>query len=146
MAVTGGDKLVKHLAGIAARVREANTVSVGFLEGATYPDGTSVPMVAAINEFGAPARGQPPRPFFRNMIAQDGPGWGDQVAAVLKATDYDAPRSLQLMGEEIRGQLQDSILQLVDPPLAPSTVAAKGFDKPLIDTSVMLNSVDYEVT
>jgi hypothetical protein len=54
-ALTGGDKLMAYLATINQRVLAAGTdphVNVGFLEGATYPDGTSVPMIAAQNEFG----------------------------------------------------------------------------------------------
>jgi hypothetical protein len=41
--------------------------------------------------------------------------------------------------------LQQSIRDTNDPPLAQATIARKGFAKPLIDTSVMINSVDYEV-
>ena len=42
---------------------------------AKYPDGTSVALVAAFNEYGSPSRGQPPRPFFRNMIARNEASW-----------------------------------------------------------------------
>lgn len=143
--ISGGDKLEKALAEIAKKVSKPGTLNVGFLEGATYPDGTSVPMVAAIQEFGAPAKGIPPRPFFRNMIAAKSPEWGDGVAQALKAKDYDTTEALNLVGEGIKGQLQDSIKTTNSPPLAPSTVKAKGFDTPLIDTGHMLNSVDFEV-
>ena len=49
------------------------------------------------------------------------------------------------MGLGIKGQLQQSIIETNAPPLAESTVARKGFEKPLVDTSHMLNSVDFEV-
>jgi len=49
------------------------------------------------------------------------------------------------MGELIQGELQGSIRDLTSPALAASTVRAKGFDKPLIDSGVMLRSVDFEV-
>lgn len=143
-----GAKLQQALTKIAKNLAPAGgkpQVKVGFLSGATYPDGTSVAMVAAVNAFGAPSRGQPPRPFFQNMIAQHGKQWPDQVAKLLKAHDYDARIVLGLMGELIVGQLKQSINDLVEPPLAPSTIAAKGFDKPLIETSHMINSADYEV-
>lgn len=126
-------------------------VSVGFMEGATYPDGTPVAAVAFWNEFGKPVhRGngdyfQLPRPFFRQMIAKESPAWGRKMAKLAKATDYDGPRVLGLMGEDIKGALAQSINDFTAPPLAPSTVAAKGFEKPLIDTSHMLNSITYEV-
>ncbi|WP_423786270.1 hypothetical protein [Klebsiella aerogenes] len=53
---------------------------------------------------------------------------------------------MQKVGEIIKGQLQNSIRQLTDPPLAQSTIEQKGSDKPLILTGHMLNSVDYEVS
>lgn len=120
-------------------------VKVGFLEGATYPDGTPVALIAAIQNFGAPARGIPPRPFFSNMITEKGPGWGGKLARVLKAANYDTATALGRMGEGIAGQLRTSINETNSPALADSTIAAKGFDKPLIDTGHMWNSIAYEV-
>ena len=142
---SGGAKLQMKLAELAAKVSKKGAVQVGFLEGSTYPDGTPVPMVAAIDEFGAPSRGQPPRPYFRNMIAAKSPDWGDQLGKQLKNADYDAEIALGLMGKGIEGQLQDSINQFTSPGLADSTIKKKGFDKPLVDTSHMVNSVNSEV-
>lgn len=142
----GGDKLRAALANMARELGSGgSTVRVGFLEGATYPNGTSVPMVAAINEFGAPSHGQPPRPFFRRMIAAKEHEWAPALALQLKAMNYDAGRALDRIGEGIAGQLKQSIVDLVDPPLAPSTIARKGFPKPLIDKGVLLQSVSHEV-
>ncbi len=143
--ISGGSGLEAALDRIARKLRRGGTVRVGFLEGATYPDGTSVPLVAAINEFGAPSRGQPPRPFFRRMIAAKSGEWPKAIEDLLKANEYDAARTLALMGEGIKGQLQQSIVDLVDPPLSPSTVRGKGSTKPLIDSGVMLASISYEV-
>jgi hypothetical protein len=141
----GGADLRRALSEMSARLGREGTLRVGFLENSTYPDGTSVPMVAAINEFGAPSRGQPPRPFFRNMIAEHQNEWPRAIEANLISTRFDVERTLELVGEGIASQLRQSIVDLVDPPLAASTIRAKGFDKPLIDTSVMLNSVGHEV-
>ena len=143
--ISGGDKLRAALDKIARKLKSGGTVRVGFLEGATYPDGTSVALVAAINEFGAPSRGQPPRPFFRRMIAAKQGEWPAAIEAGLKANDYDVARTLAQAGEGIAGQLRQSIVDLVDPPLAASTIKAKGSSKPLVDTGHMLNSVEFEV-
>jgi hypothetical protein len=143
--VTGGEKLQAKLQAMAGAVTSAESVKVGFLAGAIYPNGTPVALVAAIQEFGAPRAGIPPRPFFRNMIAAKSPEWGPATAALLIANDYDAAKTLKQVGEAVAGQLRQSIVDLVDPPLAPITIRAKGFSKPLIDTGHMLNSVDYEV-
>lgn len=140
----GGNSWQKALDAISEKVTKASEVQVGFLENARYPDGTLVAMVAAINEYGKPPS-QPPRPFFRNMINQHSDEWGQQTAKLLKSHDYAADATLADMGELIKGELQQSITEFTSPPLKASTIAAKGFDKPLVDTGVMLRSVDYAV-
>ncbi|WP_375157016.1 hypothetical protein [Enterobacter ludwigii] len=143
---SGGAALEAKLSELAEKLGDGKTLRVGFLEGATYPDGQSVPMVAAANEYGDPAMNRPPRPFFRNMIADKSPEWPQDIAKIAEATGYDAEKMLGLMGEHIKGQLQGSIRDLMEPALSPVTIAKKGFSKPLILHGVMLNSVDYDVT
>jgi len=121
-------------------------VESGFLADKTYPTGEKVALIAALNEWGAPSHGQPPRPFFRNMIAKNSPQWSDQVRKVLAATDYDVRLTLERMGFLLDRQLVESIDALTSPPLAPATIARKGFDKPLVDSGVMRNSVSHRVT
>lgn len=176
VAFTGGDKLLTKLREISNSVEQGGTVNVGFLEGATYPNGTSVPMVAAIQEFGAPRAGIPPRPFFRNMIAAHSDEWGDQLAAALKSFDYDVAKALDFMGQDIQGELRQSIIDTNAPPLSEITLMLRQMraenpnlvvtgrtvgeaaariaagehpsgvsTKPLVDTGVLLRSVDYEV-
>lgn len=142
--LSGGDALHKALEDIARKMG-GGEVSVGFMEGATYPDGTPVAGVAFWNEYGIPRRNQPPRPFFRTMIANESPTWAPKMAKLAKATDYDAGRTLGMMGEDIKGALQKSINDFQTPALSPTTIEAKGFAKPLIETSHMLNSIAYEV-
>ncbi len=140
----GGQALVKRLEELAQKLGDGGTLRVGFLEGATYPDGTPVALVAAVNEFGRPDRNQPPRPFFRGMISEKQKDWPRALGAVAKNNDYDIDKTLGQMGEGIKGQLQESIRSLDSPPLAPVTVARKGFAKPLIDSGHLIASVDYE--
>jgi len=183
---SGGDSIQRKLEEIAKRLGKSELLKVGFLEGATYPDGTPVAQIAAVQEFGGeidvPARTQdinfkqakngavgnrfvkkdkanftqtvtvpaykiviPPRPFFRKMIWSQSKGWGALISKALKQSDYDIDKALHKTGEIIRGQLQNSIRQLNDPPLARSTIREKGSEKPLILTGHMLNSVDFEV-
>ena len=152
----GGGKLLQKLEDTVKVTAGKPVLRVGFLEGKTEADGTPVPMVAAWNEFGDGSK-RPPRPFFRNMIAAKGGKWPDEIAKILPTTGFDATKTLLLMGVRISGQLRQSIVDLVSPPLAPSTIARKsrggvkkvagafGPEKPLVDTGTMLNSVDYEV-
>lgn len=147
--IKGGDKLAKVLREIAARLGGAGAaVKVGFLEGATYPGsadnpGLTVAQVAFWNNFGTIKA--PARPFFSNAIAEKSPEWGGDLGKALKASNYDAKTAMNIMGEVIKGQIVQSIVDTNSPPLAPSTAKRKGFDKPLIDTGVMQRAVDYAV-
>ena len=143
--IRGGEKFEAAMADLARRLGRPATLKVGFLGNATYPDGKPVAMIAAINEYGAPSRGQPPRPFFRRMINAKQGEWPAAIAGVLQAQGNDVEKAFDIAGAAIAGQLRQSIVDLVDPPLAPSTIARKGHDKPLVDTSHMLKSVDHEV-
>lgn len=160
MKLTGGSKFEDAIKELVKKLDKPYTLRVGFLEGATYPDGTKVAEVAIFNEFGRTVTVtrkrsvknelggsyyQLPRPFFRNMIAEKSSSWPKGIAYQLKATNYDVELTLVRAGQKIKAQLQKSIRDLKTPPLAPSTIRRKGFSKPLIDTGQMLKSVDYEI-
>lgn len=119
--VKGGDKLDMFLVKTARRVSGATELRVGYMGAATYPDGTSVALVAAVNEFGSPSKGIPPRPSFRNMITKNSPGWAATLGKALTHYDWDAAQALDAMGEVMMGQLQESILETNEPPNAPVT-------------------------
>lgn len=143
----GTEAVMRALEKIAERMG-GGAVEVGFMSNATYPDGTPVAAVAYWNEFGKGSENgefQPPRPFFRRMIAKESDTWPKKMARLAKATNYDGPRVLALMGEDIKGALQQSINDFSSPGLKAGTVEAKGFAKPLIETSHMLNSITYKV-
>ena len=175
MELKGGKKLAEALGAIAKALGEKKTLRVGFLAGAKYPDGTPVAMVAAIQEFGAPAARIPPRPYFRTMIADKRREWPKGLAVQLKEAGYDADLALRRTGEAIKGQLQQSIADVTSPALSPVTLmlrkwypsdhspitgrivgaaaravadgesSAGASTKPLVWTGHLLNSVDYEV-
>jgi hypothetical protein len=153
--IKGGEALQKALRQIAENLKNGATVRVGFLSGATYArlgkkgadfsGGKSVAMIAAIQNFGAPARGIPPRPFFSNMVKDKSPSWPKAIELNLRQTNYDAKLTMERMGAGIKRQLQQSIIDMNSPPLSAKTIKRKGFAKPLVDSGHMLNSVDYEV-
>jgi len=144
--LSGGDKLQQALRDLADKLSDGGEVQVGFFPDATYPDGTSVALVASIQEFGALSRGIPPRPFFRNAIADHGGEWADEIGPLLQSTGYDTTKTLRLMGKIMVADVQQSIIDLTDPPLTPATIKRKGFDTPLIDTGQMLKSVKAVVS
>lgn len=145
---SGLDKYLKDM----EEKLNASEVRAGFLEGATYPDGTSVAMVAARNEYGDPSNNQLPRPFFRNAIAEHQDEWSGSVARGLRA-GIAAQDVLEVVGAQIVGDIKGSIATLMEPKLSDATIRARrnrkvmpnDSTKPLVDTRVMINSVDYEV-
>ena len=145
MKLRGGDKIIIKLAEISSSAKNASYVRVGFLSGSTYPDGTSVALVAAVQDFGSPRNNIPSRPFFRNMIRDKSVEWPVTLGKLMVRNKYNSHTSLGQMGKIMVGQLRDSITDGTYVPLAPATIARKGFATPLVDTSHMLNSVDSEV-
>lgn len=166
------DKVMDFLDSVGSEL-SSKQLKVGFLEGATYPDGTSVPMVAASNEFGNPASGSPPRPFFRNSISENEVKWSENAESLMRTHNGDTTTVLELMGEIIKDDVMRSIGEISSPALSPVTillrdrfpmrdgmtfsdilkaredvkagVTGSGSNKPLIWTGHMQNSVDYEV-
>ncbi|VEB99948.1 Uncharacterised protein [Cedecea lapagei] len=142
----------KYLQDIADKLN-ASEVKAGFYSGATYPDGTSVAMVAARNEYGDPANNQPPRPFFRNAITNKQEEWKGSISRGL-ASGIDAKGVLEVVGAQIKGDIQESISELMEPALSPVTIHRRrtrkerknDSTKPLVDTGVMFSDVNYEVT
>jgi hypothetical protein len=143
--IRGGQLFESVLDQMGRSLTGANTVKIGFLAGSSYPDGTPVAMIAAIQNWGAPRAGIPPRPFFTDMIAKRSPEWPKAIGDLLVANQYDALRTLQLTGEAIAGQLRKQIIDTNAPALKPATIRRKGFAKPLVESGHMLQSVDYQV-
>lgn len=143
--LSGGDKLQAKLNELARKIGKGGKVRVGYLPDATTPDGVLIAEYAAVQNFGSPAMGIPPRPFFSNMIADNSNGWGDSLIGILKANNYDIKLSLDKLGDVMKGQLQVSINETNAPALAPATIARKGFAKPLIDKGYMFNDIGVEV-
>lgn len=153
----GGDKLQRHLKKMGAGLGSAKGVTVGFMSDKRYPATHGIrgtpraPIPVAQNafwqEFGTQGKHPiPARPFFRTMIEENSPRWGESVAHLCKVHNYDARKIMTNMGIGIQAQLVRSIRDWTDPPNAQSTVDIKGFNNPLVDEGIMQNSVEYQVT
>ena len=141
----GGDKFRQRLTELAAQAATAK-VRVGIIEQANYEgsDGESVAQVAFWNEYGTATI--PPRPFFRNTIAEHKNEWPKQAAALMKTNGGDVRQTLELMGEGVKGQIKMTIQDFREPPNAAATVKQKGFDKPLINKGTLWDRIECEVT
>lgn len=145
------------------------SVKAGFLPGTSYPDGTPVAAIAAVQEFGAVIRKPaahgstshsiiPSRPFMRNAVAQDARKWKEvfrqafmeSLAANrqpdrLLQTLHAPTAALQQTGQAMQASLTHAIQALHTPPNAPATIRRKGSYKPLEDTKTLLHSVSFQV-
>ena len=140
--VKGGRKLRSHL--IKASNNKTATVKVGFLDGSTfYENGQNVPTVASFNEFGTTK--SPARPFFSASVIQSENETRRIVKKGLKKKQ-DNKQTLSELGKSLQEAIQLNIVDWSEPPNAPSTVARKGFNDPLIETGKMFDSVEYKVS
>lgn len=127
---------------------EGMVAQIGFPSGINYEDGTSVAYVAAIQEFGAPAVGIPARPFMQPTVKEKKDTWVKIIekqlpkVALGKMTAFDV---LDLVGISAAADIQTKISSIYSPPNSPATIRAKGSSKPLIDTGLMLASVQNAV-
>lgn len=123
--------------------------------------GESIAKVARWNEFGT-RQGIPQRPFLRTAIQNNERKWHELLKTLIqRAMDENKSLTpaLKLFGEEVKKDIQESILDGGWTPNAPITikggwmrnkisgkpfkVEGKGSSKPpLIDTGTLLKSVD----
>jgi len=136
-------KRVGSLSAALSKYKDMNaSVRVGVLENATYPDGTPVAMVAFWNEYGT--RTSPVRAFFRTTVSENKKNWVLSVQNLMKMHN-DPKRVMGLIGVHMQEQIVQSINTWSDPPNSAHTIAKKGFDKPLVETGVLMRSIKSEV-
>lgn len=149
---------LRKVAGIKAQVK------IGFFEGAKYPDGTSVALVAYKNETGGDRN--PRRPFMKRTVQNNQRRWVRGIANNLRGGRFDRGtvyRAYSLCGQVAMGDIKRTIADWdpADPRLnsyktirrkAERAKRAKGKNvKPidptraLIDTGRMIASVQYKV-
>lgn len=146
----GAERLKLLLQGVTNKVGK-----VGFFETSKYEDGTPVAYVATIQEYGAPERGIPPRPFMRPTIAEKQNEWkglAEQGARAMLDGKATGEQVLEVIGLKAAGDIRKAISAVTTPALKPATVAARlrgykdkqtvgSLTKPLVHTGVMLNAV-----
>lgn len=114
----------------------------------TYPDGTSLLLVAIVQEFGTFDGRIPERSFLRAMIVENKnffkKFWDKHAEAILTGK-VDPKLVLELLGQMAEAKAKEKVVSLSDPANAPSTVRAKGSSNPLVDTGLLLGSIRYEV-
>lgn len=106
----------------------------------------TVAEVAFFNEFGT-AR-IPERSFIRSTMDEkrsEFEATRDRLLNLVVDQRIDVKTALTALGFRVSQEIKAKIVRLNSPPNAPSTIAKKGFNNPLIDTRFMLNSIDFKV-
>lgn len=136
---------------INPRVFKEGVVRVGFFEGIRYDEKRSVAQVAKWNEYGVPKNiGSkiPARPFMRPAVFEKKQEYEALLRSEYKKAIKDKKNTMVVLrkfGEMVVEAIKDQIRNGNYAPNAPATIKAKGGrSKPLIDTKLMLNSVDYK--
>lgn len=122
-------------------------VEIGIFSDSNREDGTPMLMIAFTHEFGM--QNIPERSYLRagfdanlDKIQREFEFLLSQVLE-LKITGKSA---LDLIGASVTTKIQDFLVELKEPPLAESTIRAKGSSNPLIDTGQLMNSITWKIT
>jgi hypothetical protein len=125
-------------------------VKVGVLSDEGHDGELSILELAAIHEFGSPAANIPQRSFIGSTMNEKEREIAE-LCAKLVGKIYEgkmtAEKALEILGQFLAAEIKKKVTtgDHIPPPLAPATVAAKGSDRPLVDTGQMINSVTHKV-
>ena len=101
--------------------------------------------LAMVHEFGL---GVPERSFIRSTVDEKRLVYMKFIKALAGKVALGVmtkKQALMLLGAKVEADMKRTIRAGIDPPNSPSTIAAKGSSKPLIDTGQLVSSIDYEV-
>jgi hypothetical protein len=102
---------------------------------------------ASINEFGVSGR-VPSRPFLRSTFDDKEKKWFDVIDNKIEfvlTQPSGASKTTEQVGRIMEEAIKGKIKSNIPPPNAPETLANKQGSNTLIDTGLMLNSIEYEV-
>lgn len=123
------------------------TMQVGIVDNElTYPDGTGVADVAMWNEFGTDTI--PSRPALRQAIKDATPELvklGAKHAQLMLQGKMRFDYSARILARLLVQYMKDSITRWDTPSNAPSTIALKGKNDPLMDTGLYRDSISFKL-
>lgn len=137
-------KATKELNLIAKEMSKKGTVKVGLPSGSNnYPDGTSVIMVGAVQEFGSPARKVPERSFLRSTLFEKRRVYKKLFAELgfkVLMGKLTSDEAMRILGLTVESDVKEKITDISSPPLK----IRKG--NPLVDTGHLRRSITHEVS
>lgn len=141
----------QNLKGLRKKVVElANQrykLRVGIVDNTTYPNGTSVAYVAYLNEYGGH---NPPRPFMHRtfMLYQKTAlkGLYTNLQGITKQPSTKVRNAFELTGIFLKDKMKRVILSWPENDPRRNKYPHKNGDyRPLIDTHLMLNTINYRI-
>lgn len=142
------DGVWKRIKANLARADKAH-VKVGILDDSDH-DGVGMSELGAIHEYGSPAAGIPERSFIRRTLSEK----EDQIAKMqgklanaVVTKNMPIEQALDQLGAMVASEIKKTITsgEPIPPPLKPATIAAKGSDRPLVDTGRLVGSITHKV-
>jgi len=124
-------KIEAKLAHVSDEFR-GKQAQMGFPKDAFYEDGTQVAYVATIQNFGAPARGIPPRPFMEPTVAEHKAEWVKQLAGGVKKVSDGGLTAFDVLdgvGRLAVADIQATIAGITEPELSAATVLLRKWRK-----------------
>lgn len=150
----------KHQLEVLMRNIQGRVAKVGWLSQVYYVEShMPVAAIAAIQEFGAPSKNIPPRPFFRTIIAENEKNWSNitnNAGNAIARGNMRIGDVLELVGAKAAGDVRKTIANIHTPELKPATIRARmrrradkttvgNLTKPLIDTGFMFATLSHKV-
>lgn len=153
---------MERLAKVRDALRKRPHVKVGFLggnvrsgtrerdEAGRFVKGSGVTNAAlgALHELGSADGRIPARPFLHPTVERNRREYlalFKRLAAAMVRADVDVKTGLDAIGAKAAADVKKTITDGLSPPNAPSTVAAKGSSKPLVDTGQLVGSITWAV-
>lgn len=136
---------------ILRELKEIKSASIeaGYFEGEQSSDpGFALAELAATQEFGTQDGDIPPRPFLRPAYDENIVKYrtvAKKMMQELAGRSIGGLRILRTIGALMVSDIKKKITTIRTPPNAPATIAAKGFDNPLIETGTMRNRADFKI-
>lgn len=111
-------------------------------------DGSSMVMIAAVNEFGSMDGRIPQRSYLRSTLEEK----KDEIIRTLESAykgvadlRLKASDARSLVGLKVSSLVRQKIVAIRTPPNAPATIRKKGSSNPLIDTGRLRQSIAFVV-
>lgn len=144
-----GRDIGRSLRQLAQRFAGPDGVVVGIPEGSGgYENGPLFAVVGAVNEFGSANGRIPPRPHLGPGVSEA----SEEIAEVLRqglievANERATPEQiLNRVGLVAVASVQQKIVDVRQPPNAPSTIARKRSSNPLIDIGSYRQAINYQI-